>query len=318
MDRRQFHGTAHCVLHGRAVMGIRKIIGTALGAVTGQPWLGAVLGGAGQYLDDKQDRKRQAASDANSYVRMAEAARRAGLNPLEVLRAGNPTGVGRLPVGTTAAMQNQFDQIDKILTGEEARERRREDLQTDLLQIQKDTALAQLAAYRRPGLLSPGMAAGSVRTDQGPKVMSEIAAPTPVTETGDIDVTIDDGGTGVRIKPMDNVVTPNGSVGVTVGPDLDEMITGAAVNAAAGVRRMGLPSFIASQAPKPDSMFRATLGGGEDGKMRDLTFDYYTRNVDQKPPIQWDERFGYSKPDGWDEWSNKQKMAWITYNNRKR
>lgn len=299
-------------------MSIFSTLGTALGTAFGGPLGGAIGGALGQSVDDKKDRKRQLASDANAYVRMAEAARRAGLNPLEVLRAGNPNQVGRISVGTTAAMQNQFDQIDNILTGAEAREREREALETDLLRIQRDTALAQLSAFKRPGpVASPGLA-GAVRTDQGPQVMSEIAAPTPVTETGDIDTTIDDGGTGVRVKPMDNVVTPNGSVGVTVGPDLDEMITGAAVNAAAGVRRMGLPSFIASQAPKPDSLFRATIGGGEDGKMRDITFDYYTRNLDQKAPIRWDNRFGYAKPDGWDGWSNKQKMAWIAYNNRKR
>lgn len=142
-------------------------IGSALtmgvgGAVGGGAILGRALGGAlGQGLADRSARRDQMAYDSNAYVRMADAARRAGLHPLEVLRAGDPGGAsGSLKFGTSAAMQNQFDQIDAILTGEDAARRRREQLNEELLRVDIDQARAgSLSAAQRAGIVSPSLRA---------------------------------------------------------------------------------------------------------------------------------------------------------------
>lgn len=112
------------------------------GAVGWGVGLGRALGGAvGNALGERRAQKKQAAYDANSYVRMADAARRAGLNPLEVLRAGDPgRTTGRMQFGTSAVMQNSFDQIESILTGDHAAEQRRQEMRDELLRIDIEQA----------------------------------------------------------------------------------------------------------------------------------------------------------------------------------
>lgn len=158
------------------------------GAVGAGVALGRAAGGLiGQGLLDRKNAKAQMAYDANAYVRMAEGARRAGLHPLEVLRAGDPGGAsGSLKFGTSAAMQNQFDQIDAILTGEDAARRRREQLQDELLRVEIDQARAgSLRSAQRAGLVSPSLKA-QAGIGAAPTMAEAESGETIVTNPGDI------------------------------------------------------------------------------------------------------------------------------------
>ena len=93
--------------------GLFSVLGKAVGGFFGGGPLGAAIGGAlGQSADDRRADKKARAFNANRYIEMANAARAAGLHPLEVLRSGDPAQRVGPRIGTTAAMQGQFDQID--------------------------------------------------------------------------------------------------------------------------------------------------------------------------------------------------------------
>lgn len=273
-------------------------LGGLIGAGTGKALAVAVGGALGKAFDKKQADSKQAAYDANSYVRMSEAAQRAGLHPLEVLRAGDPgQSTGRMQFGTTAVMQNSFDQIESILTGDYAAEKRREEMRDELLRI--DIEQAQRGVQTPIGIQSSSLSRvvqpSFVRTDQGPQAMSEISEPTPVNMFGDVDSEIDDGGAGVRLKPIDRVVTPSGTMDMTVGPDMDEALTGIAVDRATATMRAADTNALSEMAGR-------------------LYTGKFLRNMGDRP-ILWDDRFGV-RPSGWDRMSNEEKMSYIIQSNR--
>jgi hypothetical protein len=139
---------------------IGAILGTALGGLIGSGSGNALATAIGGALGKKYDeRKAQGAADArygSSYIRMARAARAAGLHPLEVLRAGDPAqGQSRPNIASNAAFLDQFDQIDSILQGDKAKQRKEQDLRNDLLRVQIDQARSN------PGPNSPRVSFGS-------------------------------------------------------------------------------------------------------------------------------------------------------------
>lgn len=266
-------------------------------------------------------------SPGDNIVSAAKGAMRAqrdlGINALEFIRGGtgNTGWQGGPRIGSNAMFSNSFDQISDILTGRQAKEDARQDVEDELRRIALDRAKGDVSGggsgyvrtagnYRPPSL-------ASVRTDQGPRVMSEIADPTPVDQYGNIDPSIDDGGTGATLVPQDVIVGSRGDTSrMTRGTDVGEMAVGAMVNATQGVREHGIPGYVTSLAPRVGSLGRAIAGGGERGKMSDLIADYYTRDINEKPAIQWDDRFGYRKPDNWDDMDNKAKINWLRWNHK--
>jgi hypothetical protein len=99
-----------------------------------------VVGGVASYASAKQQRKQAIADQDNQYVRMRNAAQRAGFNPLTVLRATGGQGFTGLPVISKAAAFGNvaagiFDAvrqapIDKY--NEEVRELEKKQRQADL------------------------------------------------------------------------------------------------------------------------------------------------------------------------------------------
>lgn len=124
------------------------ILGTAIGSLFGGGAGKALAGAIGGALGAKKDKdvaaKKAAALDANHFVRLREAALRGGFNPYDALYASGGGGyggaTGRMPIGTTAAMQNQFDKIEEILSGDYAKRKRREEVEAEILQNNLDIA----------------------------------------------------------------------------------------------------------------------------------------------------------------------------------
>jgi hypothetical protein len=78
---------------------IAPLLGAAGASATTQ----AIVGAAASYMSAKQQRKQAIADQDNQFVRMRNAAQRAGLNPLTVLRATGGQGFTGLPVISKAA-----------------------------------------------------------------------------------------------------------------------------------------------------------------------------------------------------------------------
>jgi hypothetical protein len=78
---------------------IAPILGAAGASATTQ----AIVGAAASYMSAKQQRKQAIEDQDNQFVRMRNAAQRAGFNPLTVLRATGGQGFTGLPVISKAA-----------------------------------------------------------------------------------------------------------------------------------------------------------------------------------------------------------------------
>lgn len=162
-------------------MSFLSIIGGVLGKKLGGSVLGKVLGGsavtgalgsaAGQAITDRNARHRAGRLQANYFVDLANNARRGGFHPLEALRAGGGQGYAgvtqRMPIGTSAAMQNQYDKITEILSGDKAKADAREATQDEYNRIQLDrlkrTPLGGFSAGLG-SITSPGIPHGSTGT----------------------------------------------------------------------------------------------------------------------------------------------------------
>lgn len=299
-------------------MGLFSAIGSLFGPV------GTALGTAADGIaGNRSEKKRVAAQnqlEMEKFVRLRDAAEAGGFHPLEALRSGaevNATAAPRLM--SSLAMSNAFDTLATEISGEGAAQRKRQAIEDEIRERELENLKIANSMITQPTLNTnrPPKLAATTRTDQGPRAMTDIANPTPVDAYGNIDPSIDDGGTGTTLKPQESVVGASGDkTRITAGPDLDEMVTGALINASQGVRRQGLPAYFKGLMPNPDNL-PYVFNGGETGKMNDLTADYYTRNINDKPDIKWDPAFGSRKPRQWRNWDNKQKMEWIYRNNRK-
>lgn len=296
--------------------GLGRIVGKVAGPLLGVSGpVGAAVGGVlGGFADATAERNaaKKAIGDANyrndtNLIRLRAQAKKAGFHPLEALRSGagniatHPVTVPAL--ATNAALTGAFENIESIFSGEAAREKERKEFEHDLFVQNAKERLAGGASTivertlrsnkiavspNRSTVPKVGQGSRVVQTTQGPKVMSEIANPTPVNPDGSIDITIDDGGTGVQLAPRDRVVTRSGeTVDVTVGPDIDEMLTGMLIDGAG--------------AYKASRMKRAANNMG-----REAFIDAQTR----KSVVEWLPEAG-QKPVLWDRWSKERRIAYL-------
>lgn len=140
-----------------------QLIGAALGGMfgggKGKILAGALGGALGSKADQNAEQRQADARYGNSYIRMADAARKAGLHPLEVLRAGDPAGSRQPTVMSMAARMGQYDQIDSLLTGQKAEQLTSTRLQNELMAIQIEQA--------KTGMLGGGAAAPAPRSYVG-------------------------------------------------------------------------------------------------------------------------------------------------------
>lgn len=275
---------------------VLPLIAGAIGAkIFGAGSLGATLtGAAGELIGSNLDGKRARKEKKMYYQRLRSAALAGGFHPLEALRAdgGGYSQAGQIGprLASPEAVQGLYDKFEDVLTGDDALRRERARLENELLRREVD----KMSVLGGSGNVVERTARlqRSVSTDQGPVPLAEIARPTPITGAGDIDTQVDDGGTGVTLKPVERIVTQDGSsVDVTVGPDIDEMMTGAIVELSSKIRRYG-------DDKKMSEINRRVRGQ----KMLDQLGD---------KPLQWDPRFGPKKPKQWDTWNNKQKLNFV-------
>lgn len=80
-----------------------QLLAPILGAFGASAKTQAIVGGLASYVAAKQQRKQAIADQDNQYVRMRDAAQRAGFNPLTVLRNTGGQGFTGLPVISKAA-----------------------------------------------------------------------------------------------------------------------------------------------------------------------------------------------------------------------
>lgn len=298
---------------------------STIGGFIGGPF-GTAIGNIGDAIfagsEERKQVKRQNAFEMQKYANLRKAAELGGFHPLAVLNAGGGFNMQAAPRLLTAlSASNAFDALEDEISGKAAKDRERQDVRDEIERLERDRLKYEIAASTRTRPTIGTYGKRNVPTDQGPKAMSEIAAPTPINEWGDIDVNVNDGGTGATLRPQEDIVTSTGeTISTTVGSDLDEMLTGAAFNVASQLRSGGPIGPIRANAPRIQAV-TDFIRGGEDEKMNRISYDYYTRDINEKPPIQWDDRFGpaWRKPKPWDQWDNEQKMRWIySYNRSKK
>lgn len=237
----------------------------------------------------------------STYRKTLEASRGAmdaqnqyGINALELIRsgAGAGGGAGSPRVGSVAAMTQGFDQIANVLSGQEAQQREANKVQLELAKLELEQKRGQLSTTGKkiPRAVTPGLS-HKIPTDQGATPIADISKPTPMLANGKINNAIDDGGTGATIKPRDRVVLSDGStMDITVGPDIDEVLSGAVMEGA--------------------GMLRSHV---ETKKMNDITDNVYGSKIEK--PIKWDDRFGSKKPRGWGNMTNPEKLKFIRKRN---
>lgn len=223
-------------------MSLGSILGKLGGFIVGGP-VGATIGGAlGSRVDERRSERRQDKRDADYFKKLRAAALRGGFHPLEALSGGAAGGYAPMlpPLASPEVLAGSFDQIDEILTGRQSELIKEQAVAKEIDNIDGQRQLAGGAGHvvkRTMGKFN--LPEGVVMTTQGPKAQTEIAAPTPITEEGRVDVKIDDGGTGVSLKPRERVVLASGeTVDVTVGPDIDELASGLALEAIPSLKRM--------------------------------------------------------------------------------
>jgi hypothetical protein len=238
----------------------------------------------------------------NKYVRLREASERVGFHPLETLRAGGSVDARAAPrLLTSLSAYNAFDLLEDEISGEGAKERRRMEVEDEIRERELERLKQSVVAgVRTTPTLATNRPPRIISTDQGPVPLSDITRPTPETKDGRIDTAIDDGGTGTTIRPRDRVVLEDGStIDITVGPDVDEALTGAALESIGTGRQI----------------FNRMRYGNPDRKAMESRLQM---SVDPDKPIAWDQRFGGRQPDGWSTWTNEQKIRYITQNARSR
>jgi hypothetical protein len=143
-------------------------IGTAVGAV------GDALAGHKAKKDQVND---QNALDMQKYVRLRKAAEDGGFHPLEALRSGGSVPAAAAPrLFSTLSASNAFDALEDEITGEAARERRRQEVIDEINERELERAQQSVArgvmttptlATNRPPRLPGGAAAGDTRGAMG-------------------------------------------------------------------------------------------------------------------------------------------------------
>lgn len=285
-----------------------NFLSALIGAVAG-PVVGGILGSRAQ---KKADEQTQAANATRIQTTVADA-KAAGINPLTAINSGAAMGWQQPSQANLAsysaiggAITDAFDVITKNQSEKTAQKQKattdaaRKIEKTDAggvgNVVNRTARLTQAAnggvniPVADPPTLTarPPRLSFNIATDQGVVPLPETSNPTPTRPDGSIDTT-DDGGTGTTLNPRKRFVDASGdTMDVTLGPEIDELITGGAIDAVMANRRRV-----------------------DDNRMEDLTAEYYTKDIDQRDPITWDDAFGKRKPKRWASWTNKEKIAYI-------
>lgn len=137
-------------------MGLFSALGTIGGLIfggsTGAKFGNLIGGGLDGLAAGKEKRdaiKKANKSEMDKYVRLREAAERGGYHPLEVLRAGGSVGYTARPsLMSSLASTNAFDALEHEITGEGAKERKRQQVEDEIrerqLEQMKNETVAQL------------------------------------------------------------------------------------------------------------------------------------------------------------------------------
>lgn len=167
----------------------------------------SILGGLGGLFggSDSPDWRETYAPVVGAY----HASKDYGVNILEILRAGNRNPGGQSPnvLSSAAMIANGFDKLDEVLSGDAARQRETERLETELLELELE--------QKRAGMVSPTVLAHT-RTGAGGERLTD----DDFYERRDATIS--------RHKNQDE---PNAAViDVPIGPDIDEIISGAVID----------------------------------------------------------------------------------------
>lgn len=180
------------------------------------------------------------------------------------------------------------------LTSDPAKDLEKTALQQELQATKKaaDEAIraaqAPASAFRRRGGAMPSD--GDVNTDMGIVPLEDVRIPTPITEQGTIDLSVNDGGTGATLSPRQDVVTSNGrTTQVTIGPDFDEWLSGQVIE---------FGQFMGDR-------FRSANAE----RVRQQNADRVMRDGD----VMWPYELG-NPPAGWDDWPYAKKVQHIRDN----
>lgn len=236
----------------------------------------------------------RAANNANSPAAQVKAWEKAGINPLVGITRGQFIPQQAASIGDAFASAGaQFASVFNDDTEQELRETQLE-LQNEALRKQLDEVARPSPAsnVQRIGLdvHTPVGDEQVVRTNQGIVPVSDVADPTPITPDGRIDTSIDDGGTGVTLRPRERVVTSDGStVDITVGPEWDEILSGAVIEGVAHAEDALMHEDVRRWSWDPEPV-------------DDLHSEAF--------PVMWPYELG-DKPDAWDGWTNSRRQAYI-------
>lgn len=273
--------------------------------------VGSAVGIAGALKDLSDGGKKQ--SGVPNYKKIVSSAEAAGIHPLEALRAGGFGPDQRQPrVASFTALRNSFDLLDDAISGTKRKDQELQEVNLALAKLDLEAARRTLATPAAAGLASGGNVINraptegpisfkgprlSVATNAGVVPFGEVSDPVPVTPYGNVDFSINDGGTGSRIMPRGSWINRNGSkVDLpTEDLDLDSMVIAGGLEAVSGRR-----------------------DDGEAAKIGEMIAKKYQQETDAKAPLRWDDRFGRRRPREWNQWSNSTKYAWIVRNNKLR
>lgn len=136
---------------------------SALGGLLGGPVGGAIGGIGDSILGNRSERKRVAAQnqlEMEKFVRLRKAAEDGGFHPLEALRAGGTVDAQAAPrLMSTLAASNSFDALENELTGEGARQRRRQQVDDEI----RERELERLKIETARGIIGPDGTLGGNR-----------------------------------------------------------------------------------------------------------------------------------------------------------
>lgn len=293
-------------------MGLFSTIGTFLGGPFGAA-IGGIADGVVGASEKRKQVKAQNALNMRKYADLRKAAELGGFHPLEVLRAGGDVTQQAAPrIMSTLAMSNSFDALENEISGEGAKQRRRQEVIDEIAERElenmktatvRGTMTTPSIYSNRPARIDNGL----VQTDMGPVPVEEIKKPTPVNPDGSRNLEVDDGGTNVTLAPRNRIVTDNGeTIDATAGLDFDEFMMGIAFDAAGRVKREGLLGTFSTGGARTGRGWEETLFGTR-GRPKRKT------EISEAAPLPWFpeyERFG-PKPAQWNQWSNKEKLQWM-------
>lgn len=122
---------------------------SAIGGILGGP-LGGAIGGIGDgilgHASERSDARRYNRAEMDKFLRLREAAERGGFHPLEALRAGYSVDTQHAPrLLSSLARSNSFDALENELTGQAAKDRRRQQVRDEILERELEIMKTEVA-----------------------------------------------------------------------------------------------------------------------------------------------------------------------------